>query len=583
MGLPRLLAGRSGPPVRGANSAAERLGLKAPERAFKPSLIDWLHTRRARADPTGLLGVVGLYGVSWKDGARRTRKRRAHVMPASAGRSCSTGSSSSASAAAAACFDRLELTGSIGTAFAGACALRSVWCRQRTASGSALVAHSGHEALLSSVGFVGANGLNRRERQVRQVILTPELGRQIPIAFLASWRSILSGDRSRGGSLVRCGSANALAAGTIPPMEDWIETVRSRPGMFFGDVHGGWGLETVVLELVSNVLDRHLVGEAHRMDVELGEGGVVVVDDDGPGIDVARTEDGVSFLEWVFTTWSSEPTRDGHRPHVHLGGTGIGLAPVCAASEAIVVDVYREDGHYCVRFARGRTVEPLTRLGVAERRGTRVEVHLDPEVFPWLEWPTATLEEQLRDLPALCPGLRTSLRVYSRFGPHADLARLAERLRSGARLHAAPIVGSFEDASGRADVALLWQRLQLAPSFVSFCNFRRTREGGSHERGTLPGVLEALRPFDTRGRLARADASASRLLAEGLCAAVSVTFLDPEFDGPTRDRLRTPEAARLTERAVAGALGAALEIDEDLRAELLGRIARARAGKPKRA
>lgn len=160
-----------------------------------------------------------------------------------------------------------------------------------------------------------------------------------------------------------------------------------------------------------------------------------------------------------------------------------------------------------------------------------------------------------------------------------------ERLTHGPRLHAAPIVGSFEDAGGRADVALLWQRAswQLAPSFVSFCNFRRTREGGSHERGILPGVLEALRAFDARGRLARAEASALRLVAEGLCAAVSVTFLDPEFDGPTRDRLRTPEAARLTERAVAGALGAALERDEELRAELLGRIARARAGKPKRA
>jgi DNA gyrase/topoisomerase IV subunit B len=96
-------------------------------------------------------------------------------------------------------------------------------------------------------------------------------------------------------------------------------------------------------------------------------------------------------------------------------------------------------------------------------------------------------------------------------------------------------------------------------------------------------VLAALGPFDVRSRIARAEASASRLLAEGLCAAVSVTFLDPEFDGPTRDRLRTPEAKRLAERAVAGALGAALERDEELRAELLGRIARARAGKPKRA
>ena len=361
-------------------------------------------------------------------------------------------------------------------------------------------------------------------------------------------------------------------------MNDWIEDVRARPWMYVGSIEG------LVRELVSNVLEHHGVGQVRRMDLELGDEGCVVVDVDGPGIEVAQMEDGVPLVERVFTSSWDQPTRAANNLIVQLG-PGVGLGPVCAVSRAVQVDAYREDGHYRVRFARGRIVEPLQRLGIAERRGTRIEAQLDTEILRWRTWPTVSVEDRLRELPALCPGLRTSLRVHNRFGPAADLGVLAERLVDGPRLHAAPIVGSFEDASGRADVALFWVRAEtpLTPVISSFCNLGRTLEGGTHVQGILPGVIEALRRFDGERRRVGARDSASSLLAVGLRAAVAVTLLDPQREGTTRDRLRTPEAGRLTERAVAGALGAALETDEDLRAELLGRIARARAGKPKRA
>ncbi len=342
--------------------------------------------------------------------------------------------------------------------------------------------------------------------------------------------------------------------------------------MYVGDDNSGWAVQSIVDELLSNVLDRHLAGDARRVDVELGLDGYLVVDDDGPGIDLAPTADGMPFLEWVMTTASLAPTRDGHRPHVHLG-PGIGLAPICAVSTRIVVDVFRADGHYRAAFARGHTVESVRRVGESERQGTRIEAWLDPAVFRRLDWPTAAIEEQLRILPSLCPGLSTSLRIHELFGPEPDIAALVERMHARSRdtrLHAAPIVGRAAGREGRADVALLFGRSPWhpEPQIESFCNFKRTREGGTHVLGLIRGVVEAMKAHDPEDLLHRARSKPFEVLGRGLSAAVSISFVVPEFSGPTRDKLRSPEATRLVQKATVEALTAALTREDLLREDL---------------
>ncbi len=241
-------------------------------------------------------------------------------------------------------------------------------------------------------------------------------------------------------------------------MVDWIDAVRMRPGMYFGDVDTPQAMETVVGELLRNVLGRHLSSEPGHIDVELGPEGHIVVDDDGAGIEIAPAAGGIPVVEWVMTVSTMGIEQKGDRPYPHLGW-GMGLAPVCAVSAEVVVDLFRGDGHYRAVFSRGRTMKSLHRLGDTQRRGTRIDVQLDDEIFRRLEWPTGLIEEQLRVLPSLIPGLTTSLRIHERFGPDADLGALVERIHARsrgseakARLHPSPIVGCASEREGRADV-----------------------------------------------------------------------------------------------------------------------------------
>jgi len=45
--------------------------------------------------------------------------------------------------------------------------------------------------------------------------------------------------------------------------------VRARPGMYVGDVHKASGANHMVLELLANVIDQFLSGNATRCDIEL--------------------------------------------------------------------------------------------------------------------------------------------------------------------------------------------------------------------------------------------------------------------------------------------------------------------------
>jgi hypothetical protein len=67
------------------------------------------------------------------------------------------------------------------------------------------------------------------------------------------------------------------------------EAVRMRPGMYVGDITGDGandgvnGLLVMLLEVVGNALDQHLLGRCTAIQVEVDDD-VITVRDDGPGL-----------------------------------------------------------------------------------------------------------------------------------------------------------------------------------------------------------------------------------------------------------------------------------------------------------
>src|SRR3569832_945475 len=183
------------------------------------------------------------------------------------------------------------------------------------------------------------------------------------------------------------------------------EAVRKRPGMYVGDTEDGSGLVNLILGVIANAYDHHLAGRCSNISMTIAADGTVSVEDDGPGF-CSAGGDGLPPLDTILTQLSTMPTVDGHRPHVHLGLGGLGLAVVNAASEHFELVSVRDGTEVRARYVRGELVEPIATTDTKRASGTRIRFRPDPDIFKHVRVPRAELTRILEDLSFLAPKLR---------------------------------------------------------------------------------------------------------------------------------------------------------------------------------
>ena len=104
---------------------------------------------------------------------------------------------------------------------------------------------------------------------------------------------------------------------------------------------------------------------------------------------------------------------------------------------------------------------------------------------------------------------------------------------------------------GAVEWAIAWT---LADGFLnSYCNTIPTAEGGTHEQGLRTALLRGIRAYaELKGDKRAANITAEDLLVQ--CSAMLSVFVrEPEFVGQTKDRLSSPEATRIVDKALSDA------------------------------
>ena len=105
------------------------------------------------------------------------------------------------------------------------------------------------------------------------------------------------------------------------------------------------------------------------------------------------------------------------------------------------------------------------------------------------------------------------------------------------------------EAQGRVEWAIAWP-LWSEGSFSWYCNTIPTPDGGTHEAGLRAAVVKGIRAFGALvGVKKAADIQPEDVIAPSEIM-LSVFIRDPQFQSQTKDRLTSPEAARLVENAV---------------------------------
>jgi topoisomerase-4 subunit B len=366
-------------------------------------------------------------------------------------------------------------------------------------------------------------------------------------------------------------ASDSYSARDIEVLEG-LEPVRRRPGMYIGGTDEA-ALHHLAAEVLDNAMDEAVAGHASSIEVSLDAGNWLTVRDNGRGIPVDPHPEfkKLSALEVILTTLHSGG-KFGGKAYATSGGLhGVGSSVVNALSDAMDVEVARDRVLWRQSYQRGKPVTKLINAGATQnRRGTTIRFHPDPEIFGPLAFVPARLYRLCRskaylfrgvrirwacdagllagisDVPAEAVlhfpgGLRDSLQEDI-----GDVPRAVPELWAGDADLPATANGK---TGGRVEWAVAW--LENADGFLhSYCNTVPTAQGGTHEAGFRAALLKGLRAWgEQRGNRRVTQITAEDLLGQ-MAGKLSAFIREPQFQGQTKEKLTSPEAARLVETAL---------------------------------
>ncbi|MGK6321093.1 DNA topoisomerase IV subunit B [Sphingomonas sp. DT-204] len=360
-------------------------------------------------------------------------------------------------------------------------------------------------------------------------------------------------------------SSSDYDASSIEVLEG-LEPVRRRPGMYIGGTDER-ALHHLAAEVLDNAMDEAVAGHATRIEVTLEPGNRLTIVDNGRGMPVdphPKFKD-KSALEVILSMLHSGGKFNGKAYATSGGLHGVGVSVVNALSKDTVVEVARDRQLYRQRFSRGATLGPLEHLGgTPNRRGTSVAFTPDDEIFgPEMHFKPARLHKLARSKAYLFAGVEIRWKcdpslIADDTPPEAVFqfpGGLGDHLReqlAGRECATADFFAGrqdFPDGQGRVEWAVAWP-LWSDGSYSWYCNTIPTPDGGTHEQGLRQALTRGLRAFgDLVGQKKAKDVTADDVMT-GSELMLSVFVREPQFQSQTKDRLTSPEATALVERAV---------------------------------
>lgn len=359
-----------------------------------------------------------------------------------------------------------------------------------------------------------------------------------------------------------------------------LEAVRKRPGMYIGST-GEQGLHHLVYEIVDNAIDEALAGHCDHIEVEILEGDVIRVTDNGRGIPIGiQPQTGKPALEVVYTVLHAGGKFGGGGYKVSGGLHGVGASVVNALSEWVEVEVCTDGRRVMMAFRRGEVTKKLTELGSTDRHGTTVTFKPDPEIFrDTTVYNYDTLLTRMREQAFLNAGLRITLTDSRSDSPTAGesqsmcyeggVASFVEYLNTNKTVvHPTPIYVSGEvkekNPQGVEEMKYVEIALQYNDGYnetlISFANNIHTPDGGTHEAGFKAALTRVLNAYGKKYNILKDEEKLSgEDTREGLCAIVSVKLEEPQFEGQTKSKLGNTEMRTLVDNILSDKLETYLE------------------------
>lgn len=368
-------------------------------------------------------------------------------------------------------------------------------------------------------------------------------------------------------------------ASTITVLEG-LQAVRERPGMYVGDTTIN-GLHQLVYEAVDNCIDEAMAGFCSAIYVTIHKDNSITIEDDGRGIPVGKHEKEslkrgyeVSAVEVVMTVLHAGGKFDKDVYKVSGGLHGVGISCVCALSEKMVVQVFKDGQTYEIEFAKGKVVSPLKVVGTNTKRGTKISFWPDRTIMKVTEFDYDLLAKRFRELAFLNKGIdiyfsdeRNPDKDAVNFCYQGGLTSFVSYLNENkTTLFPEPFYfkgkGQGDDGPIEIEIALQWNDTYIETVY-SYVNNISTKLGGTHLTGFSTALTRVLNNYIKSKNLLKSDkvAISGEDMREGLTAVISVKVINPQFEGQTKQKLGNSDVGSVMQQVTGEEL--AIFLDEN--------------------
>jgi len=346
-----------------------------------------------------------------------------------------------------------------------------------------------------------------------------------------------------------------------------LEPVRRRPGMYIGGTDET-AMHHLVSEVFDNAMDEAVAGFADKIELEMRPDNVIVVKDNGRGIPVDPHPKfpKKSALEVILTMLHSGGKFGGKVYDTSGGLHGVGISVVNALSEYLVVEVTRDKAKYQQSFSRGEPTTRLQKIGQDARgHGTTVAFRPDVEIFGKAKFRPEKLYKLARSKAYLFRGVEIRWKCDPKLlGDNSEIPTedtihfpgglrdfLTQQLEGRPTIVAEPFCGEADLAGkmGRVEWAIHWP-VDEEPYESTYCNTIPTPEGGTHESGMRSAITKGLKAYGELANNKKVATAMAEDILGGATIVLSLFIKEPQFQGQTKNKLVSVEAARLVENAM---------------------------------
>ncbi|MBR4587932.1 MAG: DNA gyrase subunit B [Lachnospiraceae bacterium] len=339
-----------------------------------------------------------------------------------------------------------------------------------------------------------------------------------------------------------------------------LEAVRVRPGMYIGSVSTS-GMNHLIYEIVDNSVDEHLAGHCSLIEVVIHDDNSVTVSDNGRGIPVGMHEKGVSAERVVFTTLHAGGKFDNDAYKTSGGLHGVGSSVVNALSEYLEVKVSQGGKIYMDAYERGIPIVDLEGgllpvVGKTKSTGTSITFLPDAEIFEKVRYNLDAVKSRLHETAYLNPGLAIHYvnehpdnKEDITFHETEGIDAYIKELNKGKETKTEII--HFKGQAERIEVEIALQFVDtFEEKILGYCNNIYTADGGTHLTGFKTRFTKVINNYARElGILKDKDVNFTGSDTRcGLTAIVAIKHYDPLFEGQTKTKLGSADAARVVDQ-----------------------------------